>query len=287
MFMAACFALLMCFSQWAEAQYRPKRPPARSRSGETTQGWIGIKVGANFSAPRAGNAFDVFSFTTEPFADNAETRYEQYKTAGYQFGFTAGFEFLPYLSANIEPVFINYRYSYAVNYYWASVEDQTKNVSINYEHQNQLQYIEVPFTLKFELLHNKVKPYLQGGIYWGILLNATKDVTESLTDNASGNAIFETHHYAGNVKTLYESSQWGVVAGAGCTYNVGNARVGLQLNYKIGMKNIANAGTRFEDSQFVSGTFDAHDDLTLDNIALSMIVIMPLKFITSKEYVPM
>lgn len=281
------FSLLLLFCLPGRAQYKPKRKQIKGNGAETTQWWIGAKVGSNLSAPLVEDQFDIFSFTDVPLGDNGKVLYDRYKTFGYQFGFILGFEFIRHISAVAEPAFSGSYYSYKVNYLWTSIENQAQNVRVSFEHQNRLQYFEVPLALKYELLHDKLKPYVQGGTYWGKLLQATKDVEESLTDNASGTTTVETNSYAGRVEKLYEPSVWGIFVGAGCTYNVGNARLGLQVNYKMGMKNIAAAETRFEDSQFVSGTFDAHDNLKLNQLELSFVVIMPLKFITSKDYVPL
>jgi hypothetical protein len=44
---------------------------------------------------------------------------------------------------------------------------------------------------------------------------------------------------------------------------------------------------KFTDNQLVTGTYDVPDDFSLNNLSISFQVIIPLKFITSKDYVPL
>ena len=52
------------------------------------------------------------------------------------------------------------------------------------------------------------------------------------------------------------------------------------------MNNVTNVKIRYEDSQFVSGVLDAQDDLKLNNLEVSIMVEIPLKFLTSKDFTP-
>ncbi len=283
-FVAACFFMLAALS--ANAQYKSSRKkPGGSSDG--TQWWVGLKAGMNLTNPQAGTAYDIFSFTQQPFAGNAQRQYDRFRAPGTQFGVLLGFEFIKGFQAVLQPQLVNYHYSYAIDYYWASEENPNQNVRISYEHEGHLQYLELPLAIRYQLMHDKLKPYVQAGAYWGRMMNATKDVTESITDNAAGATVFEENKYAGRTQRLFEPSNWGLFGGIGATYNVGNARVGLEVNYKMGMKNITNSQSRFEDTQFVSGTFDAQDDLKLHQLDISFVIVMPLKFITSKDYVPL
>jgi len=279
--------LLLLYTSVAFAQ--PKGKKRLSSSGtQSSQWWIGIKAGTNFTDPNATGNFWAFSFTDPPSSGNSEKMYDQFKSPGYQFGFLVGFEFMKGLSANIEPIFSMYQYSYSVKYSYASDEDQSKSVDLAFNHKNQLQYLELPLTFKYELLEGKTKPFVKGGAYISTLLNATKKTEEKITDNASGgNSIFENNEYAGEITDFYLKSNWGIQFGVGVTQNLGNARFGLEVNYKSGMKNITNSAWRYRDNQFLSGVFDAQDDIKLKAIEVSLSVVMPLKFITSKDYVPL
>ncbi len=278
---------ILLFVNFSHAQYKGKKRVASS-SSNSSQWWVGIKAGTNLSDPNASGNFWIFSFTDTPSPGNAEKTYNQLSDPGYQFGFLVGFEFLRGLSANLEPVYSTYRYSYSVSYDYSSEEDPTKSVALAFNHTNQLQYIELPLTFKYELMQGKTKPFVKGGAYITTLLNATKKVEEEITDNATGgNTIYEKNEYAGEITNFYQKSNWGLQLGIGVTQNLGNARFGLEVNYKSGMKNISNSNSRFRDNQFLSGVFDAQDDIKLKAVEISLSVVMPLKFITSKDYVPL
>jgi hypothetical protein len=84
-----------------------------------------------------------------------------------------------------------------------------------------------------------------------------------------------------------KKGNYGLIGGVGFTYNLGNARVGLEINYMYGLQNIDNGEMKFADSQLVTGAYDVPDDYSMDNIGVSLQIIIPLKFITSKDYVPL
>ncbi len=280
--------ILLLATHFSFGQYKTKKRPSGSSAIQSTQWWIGIKAGTNLTKPIPSGNFGTFSFTDTPTSGNAEKQYEQFNLPGYQFGFLVGFEFLPGLSAKLEPVFSTYKYSYSVSYLWASQESGTKNVALEYEHTNQLQYLELPLVFKYQLVSGKTKPFVQAGAFASTLLNATKKVTEEITDNATGgNTISDKNEYAGQIDDFYVKNNWGLLFGIGVTQNLGNARFGLVANYRLGMKNISNSSSRYLDNQFLSGVFDAQDDIKLDAIEISLQVVMPLKFITSKDYVPL
>ncbi len=272
----------ICFGQ-----YKQKKKPSSASSGiQSTQWWIGIKAGANFTKPNPSGNFGTFSFTNTPSTGNGEKQYDQFNLPGYQFGFIVGFEFLKGLSAQLQPVFSKYQYSYSNNFSWTSQEGGSKSVELNYSHTNQLQYLELPLTFRYHVVSGKTKPFVQAGAFVSTLLHATKSVEEEITDNATGgNTINDKNEYAGQINDFYQKSNWGLIFGCGVSQNFGNARFGIEANYRLGMKNISNSSSRYIDNQFLSGVFDAQDDIKLDAIEISLNVVMPLKFITSKDFV--
>ena len=89
------------------------------------------------------------------------------------------------------------------------------------------------------------------------------------------------------IEDRIKKANYGIIGGIGFTYNVGNARIGLEVNYHYGLQNLDNGELKYVDNQLISGTYDVPDDYSLDNLELSLQVIIPLKFITSKDYVPL
>ncbi|MEJ0032052.1 MAG: outer membrane beta-barrel protein [Bacteroidota bacterium] len=60
---------------------------------------------------------------------------------------------------------------------------------MKFDQEQQLDYADLPLLVKYEFTQNKLRPYVQIGAYYSVLINATKSVTVSGTDNASGARI--------------------------------------------------------------------------------------------------
>lgn len=283
-------ALTVCccilFTSLATAQINFKNRNTGNNRG--SQWWVGVKAGANFTNPNIGERYNVFSFTQQIEPTNALNKYKNFSAAGSQFGFIIAFEFINNFSAAISPELATYKYQYETSFAWASLENNIQTVNINYTHKTDLLYLDIPLTFRYQLLKGKTKPYIQAGAYIGHLLKATKTTNEEIVDNATGgNTIYENNEYAGNAENLFIKPNWGLMAGFLVTHNIGNARLGLSANYRYGMNNITDVKNRFSDNQFLTGTFNAQDDIKLTNIEISLICVIPLKFITSDDYVPL
>ena len=71
------------------------------------------------------------------------------------------------------------------------------------------------------------------------------------------------------------------MGGAGVNYNLGNnVRLNLDVMYRYGMSNIVSTKNRY-DSDRLSGVGDVMDDLTLDNLSISLGCLFPLRFLSS------
>ena len=227
--------VLMGFHTVCEAQAkRGKRRPNSAAGTETTQWWIGFKAGTNFSSATPGDQYDFFSFVTEP--QNYEGKqYEGFSRSGSQFGFIISFEFLPGLSANFMPAYCTYNYRYSNTYSWISTEEADKSLTKTYTINNQLQYVDLPLTFKYELTKTKLKPYIQAGGFYGIRTNAIKEADITAIDQASGgeqNLQVDVDKVSNNADDYFVKNNYGFLAGGGFTYNIGNARLGLEVNYR-------------------------------------------------------
>lgn len=288
--MHAKVSLIVCccllITSFATAQIKFKSKKAGSSNG--SQWWVGVKAGANFTNPNIMERYDVFSFTNQNAPENALNQYKNFSSVGTQFGFIIAFEFINNFSAAISPALATYKYQYETSFSWVSLENNIQTVDIEYTHNTDLQYLDVPLTFRYQLLKGKTKPYIQAGAYIGHLLKATRSTNEEIVDNATGgNTIYEKNEYAGNAEDFFIKPNWGLMGGILVTHNFGNARIGMSANYRYGMNNITDVKNRFSDSQFLTGTFNAQDDIKLNNIEISLICVIPLKFITSDDYVPL
>lgn len=265
-----------------------KRKPVKTGNTDINQWWIGVRGGVNFSSVTSQQSYSVFSFTNDFTEGNNEKTYQAFSLPGLQFGFSVSYEFLTGLSVNVLPAYTSYRYSYDNSFRWYDAENQNNNVTTSYNIETRLQYISLPLTFKYELSRGPFKPYVQVGGYYNYLTDAIKKVKITGVDQASGSdqEINVTNLSVG-IDDRIKKWNYGMLAGAGFTYNVGNARLGLEINYHYGLQNLDNGGMKYVDNQLITGTYDVQDDFSLNNLEVSMQVIIPLKFITSKDYVPL
>ena len=272
----------------AQGNQKKRKSSVKTGNSDINQWWIGVRGGVNFSNAISQNSYSVFSFTQDYSGGDNEKKYNSYTLPGLQFGFSAGYEFIRGLSVNILPSYTSYRFSYDNSFSWYDSESPEKQVTTSYNYETRLQYIDLPLTFKYELTTGRFKPYIQAGAYYSFLTDAVKKVQSTGIDQASGSdSEINVTELSVGIEERIKKANYGIIGGAGFTYNVGNARVGLEVNYHYGLQNLDNGGLKFQDNQLITGTYDVPDDFSLNNLELSMQIIIPLKFITSKDYVPL
>ena len=272
----------------AQGNQKKRKSSVKTGNSDINQWWIGVRGGVNFSNAISQNSYSVFSFTQDYSGGDNEKKYNSYTLPGLQFGFSAGYEFIRGLSVNILPSYTSYRFSYDNSFSWYDSESPEKQVTTSYNYETRLQYIDLPLTFKYELTTGRFKPYIQAGAYYSFLTDAVKKVQSTGIDQASGSdSEINVTELSVGIEERIKKANFGIIGGAGFTYNVGNARIGLEVNYHYGLQNLDNGGLKFHDNQLITGTYDVPDDFSLNNLELSMQIIIPLKFITSKDYVPL
>jgi len=286
-----CVLLLMYL--WAIpliAQPKKSRVKSRSQTGNTdvNQWWIGVRGGTNLSNAIPQTSYSVFSYTSIMPEGTNEKSYEAFNLPGLQFGFSVSYEFIRGLSIHTFPSYSSFRFEYGNDFRWRDLENPEKQVSTSYKMQTRLQYIDLPLSIKYEFLRGAFKPYIQAGGYYSFLTDALKKVKITGIDQASGSGseINVTELSAGT-EDRTQKTNFGILGGIGFTQNFGNARIGLEINYCYGLQNLDNSQMKFTDNQLLTGTYDVPDDYYLNSLSISMQVIIPLKFITSKDYVPL
>ncbi|MDN5201574.1 outer membrane beta-barrel protein [Fulvivirgaceae bacterium BMA10] len=239
---------------------------------------FGLKGGTNLTDVRPEDQFSVFSFTEVPNASSAEKQYFKLSdNRGFHFGFIARYAVTGQLSVALEPTFSNMKYSYVNNYTWVDFENNSNSLELNYEHNQTLNYIEIPLLIRYNLLNSFIKPFVHGGGFYGRLLSATKKINVSGTDYAAGNTQeFSNSSSTLGVDDLYIKTHLGLIAGGGLSYQVGPAAVELSANYKIGMNNVVNEANRLSDDTITGGNYDVLDNTKLRNIEISLGLVFSL-----------
>lgn len=244
------------------------------------QWWLGFKAGANLSNPVPVKRYAVVTPTNYSLG-STEKQYDHFNKAGMQATLEVTFAFKG-ISISAQPSYRSSRFTYSNDMDWRNPENADEHLSLHFDQQQQIDYADLPLLAKYEVLGFKLRPYVQVGIFYSLLLNASKSVTVSGTDYASGGTNrFVNEPLIVGAKDLF-ANYWGLLGGAGVNYNLGNVRLVLDVSYRQGMGNIANVDNRFSNDR-LSGIGEAQDDLKLNNLVFSAGCLFPLRYL-SKNY---
>jgi hypothetical protein len=271
----------VCFLSHSHAQKRKGTQFNLNRENPflQQQWWIGLKGGINASVVNVDKSFSAIVPTNYSTAVSKK-EYDKWKPLGTQIGLEATYFFRGF-SASIQPTYSTIRFSYENNYSWADAELPQNRLDLKYEQEQHISYLYIPLIFKYEFNLHGITPYVQAGAYSAFLLGATKSVVISGVDHASGGTNeFEYEPVSVGAKDLFASNHWGIVAGAGVYYNLGNIRLNLDIQYRLGQSLINSEKNRYQNDR-LSGIGDAMDDMTVDNIAVSFGTLFPLRFLSS------
>lgn len=285
--------LIVCFllvSSTVMAQEKKRKRPASPAYKEkkakedakflNKQWWLGLKAGANISKVSSEKSYSAVTPTNYEFSSIAK-QYKNYDLVGSQVTLEVTFYFKGF-SASLQPTYQHARFLYANTYEWTSTIETTNHVQLNFEQEQKVDHAIIPLVVKYDITGNKLRPYVQIGIYTAMLINASKEVSIKGIDNAAGGVNeFTNESIIVGAKDLFAKNHWGLMGGAGLNYNLGNnVRLNLDVMYKHGMSNIVSTKNRY-DSDRLAGVGDVLDDLTLDNINFSIGCLFPLRFLSS------
>lgn len=284
--------LAVCITDYAHAQ-APKRKKKNSYNSRKpsdnpflkSQWWLGFRAGANVTDAVPDQRFSAFS-PINYAEDDLQKEYESFNLLGGHAGieityFHHGFSF------SFQPNYRRQRFEYSNDFIWegSSVNPDVDNtVELKYVQDHQLDYIELPFFIKYDIIRaSQWRPFVQIGAYYGILTSANKSLEVSGTDAASGAASpFENESVIIGAEDLFINSSVGIAGGIGLNYDVNNVRIVFDITYRYGLNNITDTENRFSENQ-LSGVGDALDDLELRNIAASFGILFPLRYVTKNS----
>lgn len=278
------FLTLAVVGVFAQNNGKRKAPPSMKSKGTAQerflnkQFWLGFKAGVNLTDPIAQARYSVIVPNNYDVA-LTNKRYQSFNKLGGQ----ATLEFTFYykgISISAQPTYRTSKFAYSNEYTWTSAESASSTLNLKFDQEQQLDYFDLPLLVKYEFTQNKLRPFIQAGVYYSILVNATKGVTVSGTDNASGGTnSFENEPVVVGAKDLF-TNNWGAIAGGGLNYNLGNVRIVLDISYHIGMSNIVNVKNRYANDR-LSGIGDAQDDLKTNHLLFSVGCLFPLRFLSN------
>lgn len=279
-----CFVVALA----ASGQEKKRKPSAYNQQKQNKedekflekQWWLGFKAGPNLSKAHVVKTYSIIAPTNYE-ASTIGKKYDNFSLVGAQATIEVSFYFKRFLFS-FQPTYQNSRFAYSNSFVWSSESDLTNRVELNFEQEQKLDHAILPLIIKYDIYGNRLRPYVQLGAYSAILINATKSVTSSGIDNAAGGEnVFQNEPIIVGAKDLFAKSYWGLLGGLGVNYNLGNnVRLNLDIMYKYGMSNISSTENRY-GSDRLSGVGDAMDDLTLDNLSVSIGCLFPMRFLSS------
>lgn len=262
------------------SEYNKKKQNKEDQKFLEKQWWLGFKAGANLSKTTVEKTYSIVAPTNYD-ASTIGKKYEDFNLVGSQATIEVSFYYKRFL-LSFQPTYQHSRFSYSNSFVWSSDEVASNRVELNFEQEQKLDHAILPLIIKYDIYGNKLRPYVQLGAYSAILLNATKTLTSSGIDYAAGGENeFTNEPISVGATDLFASSYWGLLGGIGVNYNLGNnVRLNLDILYKYGMSNITSTDNRY-GSDRLAGVGDAMDDLTLDNLSVSIGCLFPMRFLSS------
>ncbi|HRK54224.1 MAG TPA: outer membrane beta-barrel protein [Cyclobacteriaceae bacterium] len=276
--------LILSSTLYAQSQRKPpagfkKKVKQQQNSFLDKQWWIGLKIGPNLTKATPETRYSVLTPTNYalPITDK---KYDGFKKLGSQATLEITFNYKG-IGFSFQPTYRLSRFTYTNEFMWDNPENAAEMLELKYDHELRVDYADLPLIVKYDITGNTLRPYVQGGIFYSMLVNANKTVEISGTDFASGgtNALSSEPVIVG-AKDLFHKSYWGLMAGAGLHYNLGNVRLVFDASYRIGMSNVTDTKNRFSNDR-LSGIGDALDDMKTDNIVLSIGCLFPMRFLST------
>jgi len=276
--------LILCNTLYAQSLRKPpagfkNKAKQQQSSFLDKQWWIGLKVGPNLTKATPETRYSVLTPTNYelPLTDK---KYDGFKKLGSQATLEITFDYKG-IGFSFQPTYRLSRYTYTNEFMWDNPENAVEVLQLKYNHELKVDYADFPFIIKYDITGNTLRPYIQAGVFYSLLVNASKIVEISGTDYASGGTNeLQSEPIIVGAKDLLHKSYWGLMAGAGLHYSLGNVRLVFDASYRIGMSNVTDTKNRFTNDR-LSGIGDALDDMKTDNIVLSIGCLFPMRFLST------
>lgn len=263
---------------------RPGKPALRNSFGGS-QWYVGVEAGPNFTRVRPQTPFHEYYRIAEMLDHKAYQ--PRWTNSGQQVGIQTVYRPARQLSISLSALYKTSRYGYQQQFVWEEPDMVDQRISINYHHTVQLTYLEFPLTVRYHLFSTgKIRLFLSGGGYYGRLLQASKQMTESGEDWASGGqTAYVNPTSATLVKDMFDASHRGYLWGGGIVYQPGTLTLTLELMQQQSLHSIPNPVQRYQAARNLPGFGNVQDDLSLSTLQASVALLFPLKFLT-KSFQP-
>lgn len=236
---------------------------------------IGFRGGVNFTLPMPVKRFSVIQNLDGTQTEQGRKDYGAfYKNPGYQYGFSVLYRLNSRMLLSLEPTFASYVIKYETKSVWNDAGDNGNRIEINTAYTDRLKYFEIPLEMRYELGTGQMRPYLAGGVVYGIRTGAAANAEAEVVQYVDDVAIdLENTHAAGNVPGNYIHSRLVVFPGAGFFYDLGGIVLYAEADYYFGLHNIVDESARFSNQQTVGSSYDVPDNLKPDNLVINVGVL--------------
>lgn len=238
---------------------------------------LGLRGGINFAQPQVLTHYTLFANTSSGDVPASKSYTTLFRNLGSQFGIIAMLQLTDRTYITLQPSITTHNFTYSTSYTWINPKDVSQTTSLAYKHENSLKYTEFPLLLRQDLTGTRMRPYVQVGGFYSLLQGGMQ--TTVLSENNSIGQVstqIPEGTRSGSVSDQYIRSHLGLIAGAGVSYKLEFAMIGLDLQYKRGMHNITNTSNRYNNQSLQGDTFDVPDDISLHALMISVNVIFSL-----------
>jgi hypothetical protein len=241
------------------------------------QWWLGFKAGTNLTKAVLDQSYSVLvpvNYEASP------KKYQDFNKAGSQAALEITF-YMKGFSFSLQPTYFHSAFVYTNDFEWIDPNNATNRLVLKYTQEQSMDRAEIPLIVKYDVAGNKLRPFVQGGVFYSMLINANKSIEVKGTDYASGgvNEYSEEPVQVG-AEDLFAKNYWGLQAGGGLNYNLGNVRLTFDATYRFGMS-LANSTENRYKSDRLSGIGDALDDIKLNNMVFSLGCLFPMRYLAS------
>lgn len=263
----------------------------RNNPYKNSQWYIEIQGGLNYSHINIINDYNIINASNSLEKNLYNKQYKSKFLLGSNFGVQTAYQFEQRLVLGGGLQLNQMIFSYNQNL-------PNNSNSIEFQHNHQFTYLDVPVFFRFMLrrlnsrMWNRswrkpgvpaIIPYFQVGLNFGFLMNANKDVDRNIL---SDDFTITDVSFSENVSGLLNSSTFGAHLAAGARFRLGNVYLTTELNVKQTVTNLANDNTRYSNKNLVNNAYDIFDDMSSTQFSFLVGLMVPLKYLSKKEFLP-
>jgi hypothetical protein len=242
------------------------------------QWWLGFKAGVNLVKADPLKRYTILTPTNYP-SSLTEKTYDNFRELGVQASLEISYYYKGFYFST-QPRYISSTFTYSNELKWVNSINEAESLTQTYEQSQKVEYADFPFIIKYDITGDNLRPFVQVGVFYSLLLNAVKTVRVSGIDQASGGTnVLTSEPLIVGTKDLFDN-YLGLMGGVGASYQMGNVKVIVDAYYRQSLGNVVNTKNRFSNDR-LSGIGDAQDDLSLKNIVVSMGVVFPMRYLSN------